>query len=594
MTAKNRVAIVTGASSGIGKAAALRLQSAGYDVVIAARRVHELEEAAAEASAELAAALENDLSRRLNELTGNGAINALNDLVAWLNETLASAEELGVSADLVNQVFGEELSALLAGLDMDQLEALLDAFPQFGDAIGDAINDLTEQLAAEAETARKALEDVLSRELMSDVEGSLFDLIQWLQETAASAEELGADLGLVNDVFQQRFGGLLDSLSADQLELLIELLPQFEDALGDLYDGLLEAAEAAKITADAYAALDALRLSVEAEKDRITAEYEAARQLAEQQYDAEIQRLQAAYDDRREALLAAQEQETERVSTGIDRVSESLRNLADLSAIIGNAIDRLTDDAGDLEIRGSRLRQAEAELAVMAMLSRNALPDAVDLERVVNAVTADNAALFSTREDYLRSRGVAANHLGQIGGAVDARVGEQERLLAAMEQQLDDLNTLQDAQLAALELEIEAQEQHYDELLTQLDDAYQNQIDALDKLVSDAEAQLNALLGINDGILSVTDAIIQMHQTLAALALHQTTDTPTAPPPQLEPERANGNDELVRQVRSLRNEVSAQRAENAQLQMNIVKYSQQTAKSLSRWDVDGLPAERTV
>lgn len=52
MTAKNRVAIVTGASSGIGKAAALRLQSAGYDVVIAARRVHELEEAAAEASAD--------------------------------------------------------------------------------------------------------------------------------------------------------------------------------------------------------------------------------------------------------------------------------------------------------------------------------------------------------------------------------------------------------------------------------------------------------------------------------------------------------------------------------------------------------------
>lgn len=49
MTAKAKVAIITGASSGIGKAAALRLQSAGYDVVLAARRVHELEEAAAEA-----------------------------------------------------------------------------------------------------------------------------------------------------------------------------------------------------------------------------------------------------------------------------------------------------------------------------------------------------------------------------------------------------------------------------------------------------------------------------------------------------------------------------------------------------------------
>ena len=44
-----KVAIVTGASSGIGKAAALKLQGAGYDVVLSARRVHELEEAAASA-----------------------------------------------------------------------------------------------------------------------------------------------------------------------------------------------------------------------------------------------------------------------------------------------------------------------------------------------------------------------------------------------------------------------------------------------------------------------------------------------------------------------------------------------------------------
>lgn len=44
-----RVAIVTGASSGIGKAAALKLQEAGYDVVLGARRLHELQEVAAQA-----------------------------------------------------------------------------------------------------------------------------------------------------------------------------------------------------------------------------------------------------------------------------------------------------------------------------------------------------------------------------------------------------------------------------------------------------------------------------------------------------------------------------------------------------------------
>lgn len=46
-----KVAIITGASSGIGRAAALKLQAAGYDVVLAARRVLELEEVAACANA---------------------------------------------------------------------------------------------------------------------------------------------------------------------------------------------------------------------------------------------------------------------------------------------------------------------------------------------------------------------------------------------------------------------------------------------------------------------------------------------------------------------------------------------------------------
>ncbi len=45
----SKVAIITGASSGIGKAVALKLQGAGYNVVLAARREAELRHAAGEA-----------------------------------------------------------------------------------------------------------------------------------------------------------------------------------------------------------------------------------------------------------------------------------------------------------------------------------------------------------------------------------------------------------------------------------------------------------------------------------------------------------------------------------------------------------------
>lgn len=50
MTANGKIAIVTGAGSGIGRAAALALQAAGYSVVLAGRRAAQLEQTAAQAA----------------------------------------------------------------------------------------------------------------------------------------------------------------------------------------------------------------------------------------------------------------------------------------------------------------------------------------------------------------------------------------------------------------------------------------------------------------------------------------------------------------------------------------------------------------
>src|SRR5437764_1316763 len=49
MIANGKIALVTGAGSGIGRAVSLALQSAGYSVVLAGRRVSELEQTAASA-----------------------------------------------------------------------------------------------------------------------------------------------------------------------------------------------------------------------------------------------------------------------------------------------------------------------------------------------------------------------------------------------------------------------------------------------------------------------------------------------------------------------------------------------------------------
>ncbi len=49
MTNHNKIAVVTGAGSGIGRASALVLQAAGYSVVLAGRRAAELEKTASSA-----------------------------------------------------------------------------------------------------------------------------------------------------------------------------------------------------------------------------------------------------------------------------------------------------------------------------------------------------------------------------------------------------------------------------------------------------------------------------------------------------------------------------------------------------------------
>src|SRR5271156_3723095 len=87
-----KVALVTGAGSGIGRAVALALASAGYSVTLAGRRIQELEQTAALAKGGRVHAISTDVSRpdsvaalfastrdtfgRLDVLFNNAGINA--------------------------------------------------------------------------------------------------------------------------------------------------------------------------------------------------------------------------------------------------------------------------------------------------------------------------------------------------------------------------------------------------------------------------------------------------------------------------------------------------------------------------------------
>ena len=91
-----RAAVVTGASSGIGRATALRLAEAGFPVVLGARRVDRCEELAEKirdsaALEQAMAEVEREAGSSAFEISATGELTSYVDGVAYFRTTLALA-----------------------------------------------------------------------------------------------------------------------------------------------------------------------------------------------------------------------------------------------------------------------------------------------------------------------------------------------------------------------------------------------------------------------------------------------------------------------------------------------------------------------
>ena len=92
MAANGRIALVTGAGSGIGRAAALALHHAGYDVVLAGRRVAELEKTAS--------AMGNSGAKSIVTQTDVSIPESVNALYARIKDTFSRLDVLFNNAGL--------------------------------------------------------------------------------------------------------------------------------------------------------------------------------------------------------------------------------------------------------------------------------------------------------------------------------------------------------------------------------------------------------------------------------------------------------------------------------------------------------------
>lgn len=121
----------------------------------------------------------------------------------------------------------------------------------------------------------------------------------------------------------------------------------------------------------------------------------------------------------------------------------------------------------------------------------------------------------------LTGTAAAAGLAGQINAQDYASKFEYERaqgqtiaLLAALETDGTEQLTVAEQSIAALEAQTDLIRRSGRMALEQAEQAYQEEIDALDQIVTGAEDRLNALRGIETGVLSIVDAIRELGTAL--------------------------------------------------------------------------------
>lgn len=509
----------------------------------------------------------------------------VNSLLDYIRDLRIQAEELGVETTLIDELFSTRFNDLLSGLNLADLQLLMDNFPEFAEVIQNAIDSLNKSLASEAIKE-------LTEKLRSDIENSFRNLMDWYKDISL----LDVDTDLLNEGFLVDFKSMIDGLDLKGLEDLLLLIDEFGDTLGDLSETIrelvedqIELLERQLKEQNAIDALDVLIESVERQKQILRDQYEEAKDLAESEYEEAITRIRLSYQQQKEALEERQKEEQDYLKQGIGAIEESIKSLSSLLNSLTQAVDTLRDPSIDRGIQEQSLAEARAQLTVSTLLAKNGiLPDGDDILKTISTIANADTSLFSNREDYLRTRLIAANQTESLVSSVGNRLTLEQKTLMALEEQLNDLLDLQNDQINQLELELEAAEKSAESLMDELDEWYNDQIEALDQLVEDSQEQLNTLLGIEGGILSVSEALEKLSSTL--LILREDTLNVNSKQIKLDTEQMN----LSAHVNELKNELNTQRVEMNRLQSSVIQYTEKTARALDRWDKDGLPDTRVI
>lgn len=447
--------------------------------------------------------------------SGQRTFAALMELSPAMDEYLSQLEEMETERLAIAEQAAEEAEAARLAQAQAAEEARLEMLQKAADAAAEVESSKYDTLLQIMRLNGQESEALAIEREKAIAEASIgvrvyLRALYEAQDLATEQAELQEQLNAATNDLAQAEADLI----AARESAISNAYSMVERAIGIERDAAQARLDAAEESRDSeLGRIAALRDAIESQYSTLTDNLASREDVLRASFDTEIEQIQTAASERINALNA----ERSVISSNLSNMSSLANRL--LSSVSGNVSSEAALAAarrGDFSLAeqlsteslGSAGFGSATELAIAEAIRQNQVQQignlaagrASSLERQLTAIDNQTNAIQLAADEQVTALQEQLN--GILG--VDTSIMSMSEAITAYQsakQALDELNY--DEQLAKFDL-LEASA---NEVYALHEQAYSDQIAELDRIASQAEDQLNALLSIDDTILSVNDAL---------------------------------------------------------------------------------------
>lgn len=415
----------------------------------------------------------------LTSESGQAAFAALMQLVPGMDQYLTALEAQRTASEQAAEAVQKEAEAKAAALKAQGLDLQLRLYEALGQSSVALAMRRQMELEATDETLRALLLQIYAAE-----------------DAAAAQRELAAAQEAAARLMQQRQSLEIQLLEATgQSAQATALRRQLElESMDESLRGLQQSIWTAQDAAGAQEALaQAQAEAAEAAKDLAQNAFGKLQEAAER----EKGRMQTELDSKLEALQTerdAIEQQQKDVIASYQAQGQAIQDYISRLEGLNGVINNFLSDTGSAVDPFKRLGQIFNEVKA------GLLPDQAELGAVLSGIQSAGSAAFGSAVDQQRAMAVAMNQAQGIGEMASSRASSARSQYDVISESAAKASGYYAEEISRLDAAAElARSQHAE------------QVSAIDAQLAEAQKQLNALLGIDDRILTMSDALAEFY-----------------------------------------------------------------------------------